>query len=63
MRSWSNILADMIASLSLATDPWTAFASEKALRNSVLAVRLGEAVGPSRTWEGNESVPGSQRWQ
>jgi HD-GYP domain-containing protein (c-di-GMP phosphodiesterase class II) len=40
-------LAEMIASLSLATDLGNAFPLEKALRNTVLAVRLGQAVGLS----------------
>jgi HD-GYP domain-containing protein (c-di-GMP phosphodiesterase class II) len=40
-------LAEIIASLSLATDLGNAFPLEKALRNTVLAVGLGQAVGLS----------------
>ncbi len=40
-------LAEIIASLSLATDLGNALPLEKALRNTVLAVGLGEAIGLS----------------
>lgn len=40
-------LAEIIASLSLATDLGNAFPLEKALRNTVLAVALGQAAGLS----------------
>lgn len=40
-------LAELIAALSLATDLGNGFPLEKALRNTVLAVGLGEAVGLS----------------
>jgi hypothetical protein len=40
-------LAEIIASLSLATDLGNAFPLEKALRNTVLAVSLGQAAGLS----------------
>src|SRR5689334_22902408 len=40
-------LAELMASLSLATDLGTAFPLEKALRNALLAVELGRAYGLS----------------
>src|SRR5205809_756767 len=38
-------LADLLASLSLATDLGTAFPLEKALRNALLAVGIGRELG------------------
>src|SRR5947207_2592216 len=40
-------LAELLATLSLATDLGTAFPLEKALRNALLAVHLGREVGLS----------------